>query len=201
MRTRSKLILTGLAATLLMAFAVNTATASRLSVSNGNLFRAYWPSLRFGAFGITAADCTVTLDGSFHSATFAKVNRALVGHITLASVGRCVTGSATVLTDRLPWHLQYGGFLGSLPQPRPILRLVGAQFRLSTGCLTTTTEERPALGIVEPTYNERNNGDANVLRADEVPTIACGGLNGSFSNRASVHALPGTATRVLVRLI
>jgi hypothetical protein len=201
MRTRSKLILTGLAATLLMAFAVNTASASRLSVSNGNLFRAYWPSLRFGAFGVTAADCAVTLDGSFHSATFAKVNRALIGHVTLASVGRCVTGSATALRETLPWHLNYGGFEGRLPTPAPILRLLNAAFRLSTGCLARTTEEAPARGRTEPTYEAGLNGNVNSLIAEPGAVIPCGALNGNFTGTASVHALPGTTTRVLLRLI
>jgi hypothetical protein len=201
MHNRTRLVIAGLAAALLMAFAVNAASASRLSISNQNLSRAYLPSLRFGAFGITAADCAVTLDGSFHSATIAKVNRALIGHISLASVGRCVTGSATVLRETLPWHLQYGGFQGTLPTPKPIVRIVRLSVRLGTGCLMTSTEEAPARGINEPTYEGGGNGNINTITAENGATIPCGGLNGNFSGAASVHALPGTTTRVLLRLI
>lgn len=198
---RTKVAITGLTAALFMMLAVDLASASRLSISNRNLTRAYLPSLRFGAFGITAADCAVTLDGSFHSATLAKVNRALIGHISLASVGTCVTGSATVLRETLPWHLQYGGFLGSLPTPRPIVRTIGISFRLSSGCLARSTEEAPSRGINEPTYEGGGNGNINTIRAEEGAIILCGGLNGNFSGSASVHALPGTTTRVLLRLI
>jgi hypothetical protein len=201
MHHRTKLAITGLVAALLMAFAAQTASASRLSISRGNLWRAYWPSLRSGAFGITALDCAVTLDGSFHSATVAKVNRALIGHITLASLGRCVTGSATLLRATLPWHVQYGGFMGALPAPRPILRLIGVSYSVNTGCLARTTEETPIRAIAEPTYEGGGNGNVDTYTADSTAIIPCGALNASFAGRANVHALPGTTTRVLLRLI
>jgi hypothetical protein len=197
----NRVALAGLTVALLMALAVNTASASRLSISHGNLWRAYWPSLRFSSFGLTIVDCAVTLDGSFHSATVAKVNRALIAHVTLSSLGRCVTGSATILRETLPWHLQYGGFAGILPAPSTIQRLVGASWRLSVGCLARTTEERPAVRNTEPIYEPGGNGNINTIIADGSSTIPCGSLNGGFTGTANVHALPGTTTRVLLRLI
>src|ERR1044072_1283544 len=163
MRHSTKLAIIGLAAALLMTLIVGTASASRISISNKNLWRSAFAQFRFGAFGITAFDCELTLDGSFHSSTIAKIHRALIGHLTLASLGRCVTGSATILRATLPWHIAYSGHMGPLPPPRPSLRLVNVSIAAGVGCLLRTTEEAPARVILEPTYEGGGNGNVNIL--------------------------------------
>jgi hypothetical protein len=123
MRTRSKLILAGLTASLLMGLAVSSATAGRLSTTNTR-FRVTWAALRFAdatsETGINLT-CRVTLEGSFHSATIRKVAGALIGAITRGIVdGNNCRGSneptrATILQESLPWHLTYESFAGTLP--------------------------------------------------------------------------------------
>jgi len=121
MHTRSKLALAGLAATLLMAFAVNSASANHLSVSSQN-FRLVWTALTFFGEGTGSTEntiiCPVTLEGSFHSSTLAKVIGALIGHVTRATVvgTSCTGGRATILQETLPWHVTYEGFSGTLPR-------------------------------------------------------------------------------------
>jgi hypothetical protein len=126
MRTRSKLILAGLTATLLMGLAVSSATAGRFSVSNRN-FRVTWANLIFegqtaeGAEAGLNVTCPVTLEGSFHSATIRKTERALIGAISRGIVKRESCRSnleparATILQETLPWHLTYESFAGTLP--------------------------------------------------------------------------------------
>ena len=70
--------------------------------------------------------CPVTLEGSFHRTTVAKVARSLVGHVTRATVNSCSAGTMSVLTETLPWHVQYGGFAGTLPNMSSVsLSIVG----------------------------------------------------------------------------
>src|SRR5438270_3751470 len=108
-----KLLLAVVGATVLLGALVGTASAARLSNSS-TTFRATWTSAEFsGGFGTPR--CSLTLEGSLHSATIVKTRGSLVGYITRASVGPCVNGSATVLTATLPWHVQYDSFTGTLP--------------------------------------------------------------------------------------
>jgi hypothetical protein len=139
-----------------MSMAVGTASASRLSISNRNL-RIVWRPLRFISGESEASiQCNVTLEGSFHSATIRKVQNALIGHVTRASVASCGFGtSATVLTATLPWHITYEGFLGRLPRLEGVILLLDrTAFRLDT--LLTPVCLYQALGAA------RTRGIANV---------------------------------------
>ena len=130
---RSKLILAAMAATLVMAFATTTASARNLSLSHGSLWRVVWTPLTFRNGNTTLAQCNVTLEGSFHYTTIAKVAEQLIGYITKAIVDNpgCPSGRATVLTQNLPWHIRYRGFEGSLPSITGVrIGLVGARFRI-----------------------------------------------------------------------
>src|SRR3954465_5363475 len=82
MRT-TKHILTPLPAPLLLATAINTASATRLSTSNQNV-RLTWTSLEFAVSSEIVLRCQVTLEGSFHTRTIAKVEGALIGAVTKA---------------------------------------------------------------------------------------------------------------------
>ena len=209
MQTRSRLIVAGLSAAMLMALAVSSASANRLSISHGNLWRAVFRPLRFQVSGVVATSCSVTLEGSFHSATIRKIERLLIGHITHASVGPCESGTATVLTETLPWHVQYLGFLGRLPIIEGGVRLilVNAAFQLRDAifgsvCLTRTTETEPAGGIGELEAEEAGgNRIVRDLRADTGPRIRCGSNLGEFAGTATVTEVPGGLRNLLVRLI
>lgn len=127
MRMSVKLGLTALAASLLLAAAVGSASARNLSTSNQNI-RATWSSLEFNAAEFVIIRCPVTLEGSFHTRTIAKVRGALIGAVTRADLNqsRCTNGSGapfngseryngTTSPQTLPWHMTYEGFRGILP--------------------------------------------------------------------------------------
>jgi len=120
MTTRSKLVLLGLTATLLMGLAVSSASAGRLSISNSRV-RFTWSPLTFRStedFIVSLlVRCPVTFEGSFHSATIQKVNRSLIGYISRATAnsGACTGGRVTFLQEQLPWHITFEGFTGALP--------------------------------------------------------------------------------------
>jgi len=114
MRTRSKLVLAGLAATFLMSFAVGTASARNLSVDNSR-FRVTFNNLEFNPGFGEPTTCHVTLEGSLHRHTIPKTAGTLLGYITRVQTGNCSPFGVTILTERMPWHISYQGFSGRLP--------------------------------------------------------------------------------------
>ncbi len=199
----------GLAATLLMAFAVSAASANHLSISNRNV-RVVWASLEFEAGENTLARCPVTLEGSFHEGTIEKIEHTLIGYITRAAVGTCASGHATVLTATLPWHLRYMGFQGRLPNITALLILLaGAGFRIESlgfACLAITSDTSPATGIAEV---EATTGTITGLRPEpntQIPTTSSGGFGcptstGHFRANTSTVTLLGSSTAITIRLI
>ncbi len=114
MYTRSLLLRVWLIASLALVAATPSAFARRLNIDDQD-FQATWSPASFIAGGTTAT-CSVTLAGSFHSATQTKSIGSLIGYITSASAGSCSGGTAmTILAGTLPWHVSYGGFSGTLP--------------------------------------------------------------------------------------
>jgi hypothetical protein len=211
MRKHSKLILASLTATLLMALAVSgTASARVFSVDNMN-FRVVWTSLEFRAGELATIRCRVTLEGSFHSQTISKVEKALIGYVSRAIVAgeRCTGGSATVHAESLPWHITYSGFTGTLPNIRSIrVLLQNGRFQIrdiNTGVRCT--------GIIEPNHQARGEirltaeGQADTLTPDGSVNIPLEGLfcpaNGQFTSPAGDGriTLLGTTTRIMVTLI
>jgi hypothetical protein len=132
MRTRSTPIVAGLTAALLLGLAVSSATAGRLSTSNTK-FRVTWNSLVFlpdEESTLLRMTCRLTLDGSFHSATFRKVPGAVIGAVTRGIVesshcaGLSAPNRATILQETLPWPLTYEAFSGTLPDIDGLLFLL-----------------------------------------------------------------------------
>jgi hypothetical protein len=218
MTTRSKLLLAALTATMVMALTVS-ASARRLEVSSQQ-FLAMWTSLTFeNTTGTSAVSCPVELEGTFHSKTLSKVSGQLIGHITRATIANettgaeppCTGGTATVLTETLPWHIRYQSFAGTLPNiERITIQLIGASFRIRPNeltCLAATTATAPARGII----TREVGGNATSIRADELSTIPvsgsfCGlGGNGRFKGTGEVfQQAPGlglTTTRIRVTLV
>jgi hypothetical protein len=123
-------------ATVLLASAVGTATAGRLSISNQR-FRVTWTALTFSEpeLGVRIT-CPVTLEGSFHSATIPKRERLLIGAITRVNVreASCEGGIGTISNTTLPWHVTYESFNGTLPNPTAVnLLLQRFQFIVEVG--------------------------------------------------------------------
>ncbi len=126
MRTSAKLVLTALTAALVLASALSTASARTLSITESG-FRITWSSLEFGS-STTTIRCRVTLEGTFHSRTIAKVARSLIGYINLANVAHPCTGGEAwadngreaeplgTAPNKLPFHLTYESFGGTLPR-------------------------------------------------------------------------------------
>lgn len=209
MRTRSKLLLSALAAALVLSMAVGSASANRLA-SNSTSFSLTWARLTLAPSLGSSVICPVTLAGSFHSRTITKTLESLIGYVTSASVGAagrttatCEGGTATILSATLPWHVRYGGFTGTLPNiTGVILRLVGASFQINNGslaCLAATTAARPAIG----TAAREAGGAITGLRTDEtasIPLTGGGGLctlaTGRFIGSGGVTGDGGAAIRI-----
>jgi hypothetical protein len=203
---RSKLILAGLVAALVLAFGTNGASARNLSFSHGALFNASWRQVRFSSGGSVVSECDVTLEGSFHYRTMLKVREALIGAISRVVANNCRTGSATVLSTNLPWHIRYQSFEGTLPNITGIRAvLVLAEFRVherifGTECLTITSAAAGAAGIARLSAGSERRLVIG-LTADPANRIRCGILEGSFEGTGTIAELPGGNTNILVRLI
>jgi len=136
------------------------ASANRIRVSNQNI-RIAWRTLTFRTELFTVT-CEVTLEGTFHSATFPKTAGLLLGYITRA-ISRnetCANGRVWMLngTEReegftlgntLPWHFVYEGFSGTLPFFTSIrVGIIGMAYRIAAAgerCLYRSTPTEPQL--------------------------------------------------------
>ncbi len=202
MRNRSKLLLAGLCATFLLAAAVGTASANHLSVSE-QAHRSRWTALRFEAGGFLIT-CEVELEGSFHSATIAKVANALIGHITEAAFRNCTGGNMTAHRETLPWHWQYRGFTGTLPRIETAsINLVGALFRIApTGgpeCEAGTTQAEPGIGTIAIGARGEATSITAGGRIRLSGAFACSFANGTFSGAGTVTTAAGGT--MIIRLI
>ena len=210
MRKHSKLILAGLTASLLMAIAISgTATAQTFSLNNMN-FRVVWRTLEFkNETGLGTIRCPVTLEGSFHSQTISKVEKALIGQVSRGTVGSasCTSGPATIDQESLPWHITYNGFRGILPRINSIrLLLSGPRFQLrepfGATCQASADTAHEARG--EAFLNA--SGEVTTIRPDRTPNIpltGCAASNGRFEapEGDGIVTLLGTTTRIRVTLI
>jgi hypothetical protein len=207
----SKILLAALAAATVLALAVGSASANRLSVSESE-FDIRWTTLTFSDnfFGATVR-CPVTLLGRFHSRTITKTAGLLIGYIDHARLGArggstetCTGGEATILTATLPWHVRYRSFTGTLPRITTVtLDLVGAAFRVNlagTACLVRTDATEPAGGVIS--LNEAGQATrlnpANSIASDDAG-CAFFGVRGSFAGEGVVENRRGGL--VFLRLI
>ncbi len=209
MGRRCGLFLTCLATACVLALAVATASANRLSVTNQSI-SITWSALRFNE---GRAVCPVTLEGSLHGRTFAKVTSSLIGSIVRARTSRCSVGTAVLLsaedgqTSTLPWHVRYASFSGTLPAITAMRwHIVGFSYRIVKElelCLYASTAERPALldlsrGEGGALTTARFFGtEAIPLAAGNVVVCEQSGLLGG----AGEVTLQGLPTRVTLTLI
>jgi hypothetical protein len=212
-------------AALLLASAVATTSARNLSVSNQNI-RVTWRSLEF--VGGATIVCQVTLEGSFHTTTIAKVARTLIGAITRVKVKRpCNGGEAWAangldvhprlgrLNNTLPWHITYEGFEGRLPNIENVLLLL-SRFRFkvqapifTTICLygnatdnITGRATREAGGAITTLAPVTGRNIANLVT--ELGSSGLCGRTGTFRNPVADPGqvfLLGNTARITVTLI
>lgn len=140
-------LLAVMSATVLIGSLATTASARSFSLSDQR-FRVTFASFEVsGLFG-TAFRCTLTLEGSLHARTLAKTVNSLLGYITRAARGACSSGTSTILTETLPWHIQYRGFAGMLPSiATAVTNIINMAYRIrETGgitCLVRTAAAEP----------------------------------------------------------
>lgn len=180
MPARSKLRFAAVAAAAMMLAFVANASARNFSTSEREFWILFRP-LRFEAAGNTIS-CPITLLGNFVGRTIPKIVGSQVGVIddidphTVAGPP-CTGGTLTVLTETLPWPVNYQGFSGTLPNITAIrTSLIRVSFRIRTsggiGCLAGTTTRTPAFGEFLLT-----SGRVTGYRADETSRIP---LSGGF---------------------
>jgi hypothetical protein len=215
-----RLGLATLTASLLLSAAVTSATARSLSTSNQSI-RATWTGLEFRATEL-GIRCQVTLEGSFHTRTIAKVAGALIGSITRAFSKQetCADGTAAMFNgverynrtnapNTLPWHLTYESFSGTLPNISTV-RILLSRFRfgirdgaaICTGQYgdaedsVTLSANREAAGAIASLEPVAGRNTASLVRRDA--GLLCPEIR--LTNPASVMLL-GATTRITITLI
>ncbi|HEX7289689.1 MAG TPA: hypothetical protein VF250_01070 [Conexibacter sp.] len=211
MKKHTSLLCALIAATAAMALLAGGASARNISTSSQQL-RAVWNPLIVTEPGGASVRCPLTLEGSFHSSTLAKVNYSLTGYITSGSLGApgsCTGGEGTLLTETLPWHTRYFGFTGTLPNISTISILVSGaavRIRLPTGTCLFVARESTAEHILG-TLN-RN------VTTQELTSITAGGeitsneacafglrIRARISGTSTSFTVLNTNNRITVRLI
>jgi hypothetical protein len=198
-----KLLLAAAGATVLLGALVSSASARNLSVSNQSI-RASFSSVEFHLPGATTR-CHVTLEGSLHSRTMIKMSGSLIGYITSAILGPCLSGTATILRETLPWHVRYHGFQGILPNISSIItHTVGAAWRVrgpeGANCLARSSAAEPVIGTFHrgATHRIEHVGISGTIRTG----FECLGISGSFnSDSGSVSLLGAGHTSIFISLI
>ena len=197
----SKLFLATAAATVVFGVLASTASA-RSFQSSATTLRTQFRELSFaGIFGTTV--CQLTLEGSLHSRTIAKLLNSLIGYITAARLGPCPVGTATILGETLPWHIRYDSFAGTLPNiSRITTNVVNLAIIVRTNvgerCLTRSTATQPVLGLFELAAGVISS--ASIAGTTGTGAECFGALGAFTSDRGPVTVLNST-TRVTLRLI
>jgi len=182
MRMRARCALAALLVCGSLAGAVGSAHANRLEVSSLQ-FRMTWGRVfRLSDTGGTV-ECVVTLTGSFHSRSFPKVTSVLIGLITGATIQECSGGSAGFLAETLPWHVQYEGFSGTLPNIELFrIQITEAGISLRTGFVFTCLARASATNPLKMTVGLGTENRLTAVRLVEaaIPyreSTSCTGLN------------------------
>jgi hypothetical protein len=197
MKNLSRLTLVLGVAVIVLGAHVASASARRFVISNPS-WRTTWNIMTFSAAGAEIS-CRVTLEGSFHSSTIEKVVGSLVGYVTRATVHTegCISGRVIILQERLPWHVRYASFSGTLPDITTIrANVIGAAFRFVSflECLSISTAANP----VTATFNLVGSPVNSVTVGGSIP---CGGITGTVSGTSRIPTVLNSTTELSVRLI
>ncbi len=197
-----------------VAFTTGAASARRIEIDDQDI-DAIWEDgsqrLDF-VFGGSSIECEVTLLGSFHSRTIAKIANSLVGYIThvrIDTAGCTGAGNIAALQNSLPWHLTYNSFSGILPNITLLrIRIVGAALLingpLGARCLALTTAAEPAfVNVNRNTANgQLTTGETGgVIDVNDLPESSVCDLidNMEFVGDGTIRDLDGEL--VFVRLV
>jgi hypothetical protein len=201
MRVR-KLSLFVFTAAALLAALVSSASARSLS-STSQPLRVAFREIRFETSAGNTI-CAVTLEGSFHARTIAKTPGLLAGHVTRVILGACSQGSATLLAESLPWHIQYASFAGTLPNITSLrANLINAAFRIREAfgitCLARSSAAEPLTMVAN---REASGALTTAAAGGRVRTGAeCFNAAGSFLSDNGPITVAGAATRLTITLI
>jgi len=198
MHTKSAAALCAAIASALMALGASTATARNFSLSHQNI-RITFNNLEFDPGIAEPAICRITLEGSFHGRTTAKVAGSLIGYVTRVTTGQCSTGEVTILTETMPWHVRYQGFSGRLPSISQIIaKVFAASWRVSA-CLVRADIEFGAVRDLATGQMTGVNVPSQIL---PVSGLFCPVEQETIrSNGAGSSTVLGSTTRITVTLI
>ena len=133
-------------------------------------------------------------------------------------LGACASGSATLLTETLPWHVQYASFAGTLPNitavryniigfARRIREIIGLTclFRSTTAEPMAWTDNRDASGVINranPASQPKSNPGTSAavhggrnIRESHAQAAARSGARKSTKSKILAHK---KATRICV---
>ncbi|HXE43894.1 MAG TPA: hypothetical protein VN635_01735 [Conexibacter sp.] len=179
-----------------------SAGASRLSLTEGE-YDMSWAGLEFrNNLGAPPLVCPTTLSGRFERRTFSKVAGSQIGVVERVSInaserttGTCRGGEITILTESLPWHINYHAFFGTLPSIRDVrVDIVNAAFRINmegvATCLIRSEASEPFVAFIA-TAPESASGPASAFGTIRAGDGTCAPLGivvslagqGPFENR------------------
>ncbi|HZV73743.1 MAG TPA: hypothetical protein VFF79_08515 [Conexibacter sp.] len=131
---------------------------------------------------MATVSCPVTLNGFLEGATFTKTGGLQIGKVVEARVGTCTGGSVRVLTETLPWAVDYSSFNGTLPNITGVgLTLIGLSALISPReqpeCLLSTESRHPGRVTANVTREAGGLLTIPTARLDETTSIPLrGGL-------------------------
>jgi len=184
-----------------VAAASAVASAGLIEILNAERgFRETWTALEFrNSVGGATVRCAVTLEGSFNLLAIEKVAGTNIGSITRASLGGCTGGTATVLTEGLPWELTYDSFTGTLPNIASIReRVLGAAIQVRNElatCLARSEARNPLYVIAATTREAGGLLETPTLRVEEGQSLP---LTGAFGCELGTGRLAGSATTTVL---
>jgi len=197
-----KLLFAAAGATVVLGALTPSAFARNFSYES-QTWRAAYRELNFIAMGRTS--CQVTLEGSFNARTIPKVNGSLVGYITTATLGPCTSGTATILSETLPWHYRISGFTGNLPDITSIIyHVVNFSVRVrEAGGITCLARSSTAEPVVQQAHRDPVTSSITGLsNTGRIRTGAeCLGISGEITSDNPTPTIPGTTAGFHVRLI
>jgi hypothetical protein len=191
-----KLLFAAVTATVLLSALVASAAARNLELTAIEK-EAVWARMNFTS-GFGTIECEVVFELSFHSKTLRKVNGALLGRITEASVRRCSRGGATVNGGSLPWHDRYAGFNGTLPNVTSVRKLVGEgewRFREPTFGTTCTVRREESSIVISYAVS-----GGTIINSSVSGSNRCGGVAVEFSG-TTTQITNGAGARISIDLI
>jgi hypothetical protein len=182
----NRIPLTALVVIVIVGTAATAATARSFRSSHITQRATYTSIEVSGAFG--TGRCPLTLEGAFHEYVTLKT-ASLIGFMERINLGACTVGTMRVLTETLPWHIQYVGFQGTLPNITRILtKIVGFAISIREPfglvCLFRSSATEP----VSSNYTREAGGVLTELQlGGEIRTGSeC------FGVRATLRSVPST---------